>query len=398
MKETTQYTSQLMITILCLFLITSASYAQNSTSTPKWQLNGYIKNLQTNQFTKDLNTLLTGNLIHHRLNFKWFPTSKITFAAEARNRLFYGEQVKYTPNFAQSIDVGNGLADMSVIWVEKNTLVLHTIIDRFWAEYQTEKWSIRAGRQRINWGINTTWNPNDLFNNYNFLDFDYEERPGSDALKLQYFPNAFSQIELAIEPAKKWKNWVAATRYGFNRLGYDFQVLAGKYHTDVVIGAGWAGNLRNAGFKGELSYFHPYKSFTKTSGAISFATGVDYMFTKGWYLNGAALLNTNGASSLSSLLQLFTVNLSPKNLMPTRYNFMLQTSKSITPLINGGAALLYSPNGQLLGFLPSFSYNIALNWDADLIGQIFFAKLDSSQPLKTLGNAIYLRFKWSYST
>ncbi|PSJ76102.1 hypothetical protein C7N43_15620 [Sphingobacteriales bacterium UPWRP_1] len=369
-----------------------------TTNVRKWQINGYIKDLQTNQFTINPNSLITGSLVHHRFNFSWYPIMGFTFSAGLRNRLFYGEQVKYTPNFAQYIDVGNTLVDLSKVWAEKNAVVVHSILDRLWAEYQTDKWSIRAGRQRINWGINLIWNPNDVFNNYNFLDFDYEERPGSDAIRVQYFTSGFSEADVAIAPAKTWNGYTAAARYGFNQWGYDVQLLAGKYKTDVFLGAGWAGNLGNAGFKGEASYFQPYRQFTDTAGALSASVGADYMFAKGWYINGAALVNSSGASSVNNLLQLFAFNLSPKSLMPTRYNFMFQTSKSFTPLIVGSAALLYSPNGHLLGILPSVSYNIALNWDADLTGQFFFARFENPANFKSLGHAVYLRFKWSYGS
>ncbi len=379
------------------YLLSQPAVAQSDSIAQKnWQLGGYVKDLQTVSFTNDLNTLLTGQLIHHRLNFKWMPVSRFTFAAELRNRLFFGEQVKYTPDFAKSVDVGNGIVDLSQVWVDKNTLVLHSILDRLWAEYQTDKWSIRAGRQRINWGINTVWNPNDVFNSYNFLDFDYEERPGTDAVRGQFFLSDFTNLDMAIAPAIKFDDWIAAAKYGFNKGGYDFQILTGKYRTDAAIGAGWAGNIGNAGWKGELTYFHPYQDFTQHRGTWSAATGVDYMFSKGWYLNASMLFNSEGANSLDNLAELYAFNLSPKSLMPTKLTTMLQVAKSFTPLFNGSAAMLYSPNGHLLAVLPALSYNIALNWDVDLIGQVFFAQTSNPQTFNNLGNSIFLRLKWSY--
>lgn len=380
---------------LLFYLPACTVQAQTPDSLPsKWEMRGYLKDLQITQFTTDKNSLLTGNLLHHRLNMKWYATHRLTLAAELRNRLFYGEQVKYTPNFAKSIDVGNGIADLSVIWASENALVLHTIIDRFYIDYQANKWSIRAGRQRINWGVNTAWNPNDLFNTYNFLDFDYEERPGTDAVRVQYFFSDFTNLELAIEPATNPHEWVAAAKGAFNRYEYDFQVLGGIYKTDAVAGLGWAGNILNAGFKGEVAYFHPYRQPTQNNGAWSAATGLDYMFAKGWYLNGAFLYNSAGQTSLNNLVALYNTTLSPKNLMPTRYNLMLQTAKSFTPLLNGSMAVLYSPNGQLLGLLPAVSYNLSVNWDIDLITQCFFARTNNA--FNNLGNAVYLRLKWSY--
>ena len=70
-------------------------------------------------------------------------------------------------------------------------------------------------------------------------------------------------------------------------------------------------------------------------------------------------------------------------------------SKEFTPLTHGSLTFVYSPNGNLLIFVPSLTYSIASNWDMDLIGQTFFAKT----PLKAfdnLGNVAYFRLKWSF--
>jgi len=388
------------IGILCMLslLMNELVLAQNdSLKLQEYQLGGYVKSLQTIQYANDLNTIITGQLLHHRINFKWLPTPKFTFAAELRNRVFLGEQVKINPNFAKSIDVGNGVVDLSQIWVNKNGAVIHSILDRLWIEYQTEVWSLRAGRQRINWGLNTVWNPNDVFNSYNFLDFDYEERPGTDAIRAQIFFSDFTNLDLAVAPATNSDNWIAATKFGFNLKGYDFQILVGKYLTDAVFGTGWAGNLGNAGWKGEASYFLPYQNLLNNRGVLSASTGVDYVFPKGWYVNFSALFNSAGANSLENLSELYSFTLSPKSLMPVKLTSMLQTGKSFTPLFNASAAVLYSPNGHLLAALPSLSYNLAQNWDLDLIGQLFFAQTSNRKSIENLGNAIFLRLKWSYS-
>jgi hypothetical protein len=81
--------------------------------------------------------------------------------------------------------------------------------------------------------------------------------------------------------------------------------------------------------------------------------------------------------------------------MPTKWNLMALVSKEITPLTHGSLTFAYSPNGNLLIFVPSLTYSIASNWDIDLIGQTFFAKT----PLHTfgnLGNVAYFRLKWSF--
>lgn len=71
-------------------------------------------------------------------------------------------------------------------------MILRTMIDRLWIDWAYKKWELRAGRQRINWGKTSVWNPNDLFNTFNYANFDYEEQAGSDAIKLSYYPSGMS--------------------------------------------------------------------------------------------------------------------------------------------------------------------------------------------------------------
>ncbi len=89
-----------------------------------------------------------------------------------------------------------------------------------------DKFQVTLGRQRINWGQTFVWNPNDIFNAYSYFDFDYIERPGSDAVRLQYFPSSSSVAEFAVKVDDE-NDITAAGLYRFNKWGYDIQFLAG---------------------------------------------------------------------------------------------------------------------------------------------------------------------------
>lgn len=113
-----------------------------------------------------------------------------------------------------------------------------------------------AGRQRINWGINLVWNPNDLFNAFSYMDFDYEERPGSDAILITWYPSFSSSVGIACKAAKEEKYRTLAAKYRFNLFNCDFQVLAGQAGYDYVLGGGWTGNIGNVSTRGEASWFY----------------------------------------------------------------------------------------------------------------------------------------------
>src|ERR1022692_3716582 len=78
-----------------------------------FRFSGYLKDLQLAEFTNNANSLLTGGIIHNRLNFKYFGPLNLTFTLEERNLLYYGEIVKYSQNFNQSADSESGYFNLT---------------------------------------------------------------------------------------------------------------------------------------------------------------------------------------------------------------------------------------------------------------------------------------------
>jgi len=224
------------------------------------------------------------------------------------------------------------------------------------------------------------------------LDFDYEERPGSDAVRIQYYTGDFSKIELAGKKGKETEDFIIAMLYGTNMGTYDLQFISGLYGYDWVSGAGWAGNIKNMGFKGEISYFVPYKKYEFSKNILSASTSLDYAFKNGLYINGSLLYNNN-ATSLEGGLENLTVNLiTAKNLMPFEFSGFLQLSKEFSPILSATFNGVYSPTHHSVIIMPSLKYSIATDWELDIIGQSFF----EFENRETLGNLIYLRLRWSF--
>lgn len=378
--------------ILGLLVTCQEAVTQDSTGLKKkWTLNGYIKNLQSLSFDKHFDQLLAGDLIHNRINVKWKPTEEMTAAIEWRNRLFWGDEVKNTPGFTRLLRNGHEWLNLSVVWISKSNFVMQSNIERLWMEVRKPRWNVRLGRQRINWGITTTWNPNDIFNTYSFLDFDYEERPGSDAMKFQYLFKDFSNIEIAISPMGNSDKSITAARYFINKWGYDFQMIAGLYQNTFTAGLGWAGNLGNVGYKGEgQAFFHKKDSGTYINYSLEF----NYAFKKGWYISASVLHNTRGISKPVDDWSKIDFRISPKNLMPAAWSIITAGSKEITPLFSGNISLVYSPGVNLFILYPSLKYNIAANVDVDLIWQSFFLELQ--RRFEATNHRAFLRVKWNF--
>lgn len=366
-------------------------------------LSGYVKNMQTVIFFNDsypdqqqgtfVDTVFLDELIHHRLNMNWYMGDKFTLKAGLRNRLFLGDFVRSSPDYGKSTDeASNDFLDLSVLPIDKPSVVMHSVLDRLYMEYSSGNWEIRLGRQRVNWGINTVWNPNDIFNAFAFTDFDYEERPGSDAVRVKYYTGIASSVEVAAKAADNLNEAVIAGMWKFNKWNYDFQLLGGYVKDDIVLGAGWAGNLKNAGFKGEFSWFTPLNDDMEDD-AFAATIGVDYSFANSLYLNGGALYNSMGFSK-GDASTLFSFELSAKNLYPYKWAFFGQANFPITPLLNSGLAVIYSPvESQALFLNPLMTYSIKENWDVDLVGQVVF---DKTEKYGSALQAVFLRLKYSY--
>ena len=378
-----------------------------SQSKPKnYSFNGYIKQMQTVfVFDPKFENVLTDNLIHHRLNFSYYPTNHLTFKAELRDRLIYGEFTKFynilavgAPSYEQTIDGGNDALDMSFFITKSPSLYWHVLFDRAFFQYDKGDWQVRAGRQRINWGINTIYNPNDIFNAMNYFDFDYEERPGSDALRITKYTGIASSMELAVKYADSIDAFTGAVLYKTTKKNYDLQSMLGVNKMDLVLGGGWSGYIKEkVGFKGEVSYFQPYENFDST-GTLVWSLGTDFTFEKDWMIMAGVLYNQQESGSAPGALMDFTNsnNISAKKLSTTEWTLMGMLSKPINQRLSWSFVGMFIPENKSLIGINSFGYSIKDNWDISFVSQLFFGENSYTDNYGMMMSGTYLRLKFSY--
>ncbi|MBS1978074.1 MAG: hypothetical protein JST46_11930 [Bacteroidetes bacterium] len=381
------------LTLIGLFLLLARiSAAQDSAAVKRFELRGYVKDMQILNYDRGFKTLITSNLIHNRLNMRWKIDEHWKAGVELRNRLYWGEQVSMTPNFADNLRNKNEAFNMSITWINSTSLVLHTNIDRLWLEYATQKWNARIGRQRINWGIASTWNPNDLFNTFNFIDFDYEERPGSDAVKFQYLTGPMSNLEVTGALTEEGNlRGISAARYFMNWKNYDIQFIGGWYINQPTFGLGWSGSIGQTGFKGE---FQQFVNHGNVGAQTNLVLEADRTFKGGWYMDTGMLYNSSGIDQPVPDWSTINLQFSPKNLMPTKWNVLYTATKQITPLLTAGSGFVYAPQAKLLIILPQVGYELTTDLDINLVWQSFFAQ--QTDAFAGLSHRIYFRLKYSF--
>ena len=352
-------------------------------------LRGYLKDLVTFNFNEELDRTLIDNLVHNRINVSWFPGEHLSVKLGMRNRMMTGDFVQLIPNYKDFVDVDNDYFDLSWTIMDRNSIVIHSILDRAYLTWIKDDLEITAGRQRINWGLNLVWNPNDIFNTYSFFDFDYEERQGTDGIRVQYYTGVASSVELAGRIADRWDETTIGMLWKTNQWDYDIQFLTGIANEEVVLGLGWAGRIGNAGFKGEGTWFVNDKTTEENQflGSIS----ADYSFENSLYLHVSILYNSLGdvQPAINNFSSFSVEKLNVKSISPYTYSTFLQLNYNLHPLISGGIASIYYPGGSHdYFFSPSITFSLIQNLDFDLIGQYFVSE--------STAKLIFTRLKWSF--
>ncbi|GAB1453185.1 hypothetical protein MASR2M47_32410 [Draconibacterium sp.] len=366
-------------------------------------LNGYVKELS--MYYKPVSSMpisetdsldyLFLNQIHNRLNFRWFATDKLTFALEARNRLFFGQMIKEFPEYEESINSDNGFFNLGTVIASGESWFLHSAIDRAWVDYTLDKLQFTVGRQRINWGVNLVWNPNDIFNTYSYFEFDYEERPGTDAAKIQFYTSVTSSAQLVYKIGHNPDETAVAGKYRFLKGSTDFQVLGGWAGKDYVLGGGWSGDIKGGGFRGEMSWFLPVNNHNGSEQAFVTSVSGDYTLKNSLYLHTAVLFSSNGKTGdAGGDWGFFDQNLTAKMLALGMLELFGQVTYPFTPLFKGDFSAMVNPldGSSFLG--PMLTYALGNNWEIMVNGQLFLGRTGTEYG--DYGQAIYGRLKWSF--
>lgn len=398
--------------ILFILLVFSFLTVRAQNEKPKiLELNGYIKEMPSFYFLQnEIPIPVTGtmqwtmyNLMHNRLNFNINATKSLNFNIGMRNRFLCGDFIRKIPQYTDVLAVDNGLIDLSWNIFNKNGFVFNTSFDRACIDYTIENVQIKLGRQRVNWGIGLVWNPNDIFNAFSYIDFDYEERPGSDAVSVTWYRSPVSSLDVVGKvdktPVDSSYQYTAAARYLFNVKNYDFQFIAGKRNNDIVGGFGWSGAIKNMSFRGEMSVFVPVlKRNIDNKTAIVATVEADYTFENQIYLHGAALFNSSGKLKNAESMNLFVTqnDLSAKKLSYGMFEIFTQISYPVSPIFDVGLAAMFNPADVSAYLSPNCTFSLADSLELILNTQLLLGKSGSEYAANGNIYAAFARLKWSF--
>lgn len=379
---------------LCLLLAVAAFFQTAGAQQSSTELGGYVKYLLSSTFDSP-NGNVTDQLLHARLNTKWYPYEGLSGVMELRFRGYYGGTVENTPQFAEQIKNRDGLSGTDATFWSRRNSVGYGEIDRAYVNWAPNNFQATIGRQRIAWGTNLVWNVIDIFNPLSVLDFDYAERPAVDALHLQYYTSAVTKLAVAYKPRTSYSKSITGFLWTLNRWDYDFHIIGGERYGMNFGGLGWAGDIAGGGFRGEtLVSDIPDLATGEATGRLMVSTSLsgDYTFRNSFYIHTELLYNSAGVISDASRFRLRAQNLGL--LSPARCSIFQEFSYDVSPLVRGSCFGIFNPNDHSLALLPSVAWSVMSDVDVTLIGLIFTGRVGSE--FGGEGKGIYARGMWSF--
>ncbi len=378
------------LVLVPLVFVILFGFKTNSFAQSPIELTGYVSEMPSYRWQKADDKGLWDNLIHNRINLAYTPSPNLNIRLELRNRLFFGETVRNNAMYKYFLESDPGWADMSFNWGTGKSHVVNTVVDRLSIERTWGKFTLKAGRQRVDWGQALVWNPNDIFNSYSYFDFDYPKRPSMDGLRMQYFTGTMSRLE-AVFKIDGNNDFTSALLYGFDKVGYHFQIITGQVNQNhLILGAGWKGSILDAAFYGEFSYLSPFVNSDRE--VYLFSMGSNYSFNNSMKLTGEYLYSSNLSSSVNNFNDLSFRHTSIQTLSVTDHSYMVSLSAPVHPLLRISLAYVgFSyPVFENYYIGPSIEYSVRESLYLSGVVQIFAHQNTDGNQMK-IGSFIRLK-------
>lgn len=383
-------------TLLVLGPMVSIAQVPGVAPSKNWDLDGYIKYMVSYSLPDHQDNALD-HLIHQRFNFEYRSEYGLSFNAGLRTRLFSGDSLEI-PQYDDLIGYDAGYLDLNKNISSSQDVLMNSQFDRLYVDWRHDDWQARIGRSRINWAVNTIWNPNDVFNAYSIYDFDYEERAGTDAIIVNRKFGFAGGIYLVVNPNQDNELNSYAVRYFANVSGWDYQLITGKSGLDNVIGAGFATDWLGAGVRGEFTWFEPRRDHynqrkLEQNKVLSLET--DYSFTseRNWLVRAAWLWIDNPVEISNAKLYL-NLPLDAQTLSFTKNSAYAEVGVDVTPLSRlTFSSTYYDDDSYFIGI--SNSYSLANDWQLLTVLQRFDGSSNSLFG-QTPATLLFANIRWSF--
>jgi hypothetical protein len=287
-----------------------------------------------------------------------------------------------------------------------------TKINRAYVKINMRKFSATLGRQQIRFGSGRIWNPLDILNPVSpvFVE-EAEEQPGTDAVRIDFYPDAKTEVSLVFNPKRHYNrlpsfyfgacNYLARIKTSSESI--DFAVLGGYVSKRGTFGFDFDatvldGKLRGAALcsRGESKKISYNLNSMKVSGSypkLSFIAniGYEYTFKNGIYLLTEYLFNQDGlnhvltlkaasyAGEINYISQTSYDESANKPLTANQHYAAIALGKDLHALVRGDLFMIYDFQGRGLFAYPSIKVSLRedLDFNLGVMSAFLFGECDS---------------------
>jgi hypothetical protein len=351
-------------------VVCSTSYALDTVAAGDWALEtkGYIKNIISGSETfYGEDYLLDVTRVRVDLNLKY--KERLSLRTIYDHEGFIGDYLE-TRELREIKSADNtDLLDLEDHLLDNRDFLWRHSLYRAYLQYRTEKINFVAGRQRIAWGTGKLWNPTDLFNPFDPLQLEREERKGVDALSGEWFLGTLSSLNIVYAPQRSRDDLRAGLRFRTSYEDWDFSFMGGRFKKDEVVGGDFATTLRDGGLRGEFTY-------TNASGGRGdfwrALLSYDYTWANSLYALVEYFYNGDPQPEFNYLLFL------QNEIATLRKNFLgINLGYDITPIVRAEAYLIYDLDGKSSFLWPRVLYSVTQNVDCSCGVQLFSSRAGS---------------------
>jgi hypothetical protein len=237
-------------------------------------------------------------------------------------------------------------------------------LDRLWiASDLGSEVTVTVGRQTISWASTLFLTPADPFAPFDPADPFREYRAGVDALRVQWFPGAFSEVDgvLRAQDTGEKTTLTALVRGRRSVGGWDLSGWGGMIHDEFGAAVAAVGAIRSVALRTEVSLRQDSRDESTT---LRGSVGLDHFRLwrgKDLYLLAEYQRDGFGASDPSDYLEVATSEPFTRGELQTvgRDTGLLQGSYQVHPLVSVDALFLVNLNDGSGQFGPGASWSVA---------------------------------------
>ncbi len=323
-------------------------------------------------------TQITATRLDLKLNTSLLLSEKWLVHASFHNKSYMGNVLNDYQGFTFLRFNRFDWLNLHKTWKDDQTALFYTRFDQAYLDYMSDRFSLRVGRQIINWGHTLVWSVNDIFNSYSLLDITQPVKQGSDAVRLSFYPGPLAAIEVAAK-LNYYNKLTTAAMTRFNYRGMDWQFQTGIVDSDHwMFGSALTGKLGEVILRSEGAIYLPAFKKQAYKNILLFAVGADYILANQIIVQAEMLYNQSyhhwNAGFFSKLYRSVS---SPLALSPSRWSYSLNASYLLTPRLSLWMFTTYLTDSNVVILAPTLRWKLSAN--SQLSANYQFSAIDYRQ-------------------